>query len=344
MSTGTSGAADEPFGSAPTATEVDVERDSDVPISTQIYWQLAYQIDSGRLLPGARLAPVREMGAALRVNPNTIRAVYRRLADAGYVTSRHGAGTHVADRPPQRRGAEALAGIVAEMLRRAAQAGFGADEVAAAAFAAASERKRPGPKVQILFAECTNADAGYDAARLGDAFPDLIDVEGTLLDDLPDRLDRFHYDLVATTTFHADEAQALVHARVPVVAMLVGPGYLELVHEIAGLKSGSRVGLVCASERGAENIAETLALSGTTGVEIMSATIEADQDLELIDRTADVILLSREAIANGLAERFSRPERVRRWSYEFDPAGIELLRRAIEHVMTSRRREAVAAG
>lgn len=344
MSTSTSGAPDEPIGSAPAATELDVERDSDVPISTQIYWQLAYQIDSGRLLPGARLAPVREMGAALRVNPNTIRAVYRRLADAGYVTSRHGAGTHVADRPPQRRGAEALAGIVAEMLRRAAQAGFGADEVAAAAFAAASERKRPGPKVQVLFAECTNADAGYDATRLGDEFPDLIDVEGTLLDDLPDRLDRFHYDLVATTTFHADEAQALVHARVPVVAMLVGPGYLELVHEIAGLQSGSRVGLVCASERGAENIAETLALSGTTGVELVSATIDAEQDLDLIDRTADVILLSREAIANGLAERFSRPERVRRWSYEFDPAGIELLRRSIEHVMASRRREAVAAG
>ena len=342
MSTGTSGVPDESLGSVSVATDLDVERDSDVPISTQIFWQLAYQIDSGRLLPGARLSPVREMGAALRVNPNTIRAVYRRLADAGYVTSRHGAGTHVADRPPQRRGAEALAGIVAEMLRRAAQAGFGADEVAAAAFAAASERKRPGPKVQILFAECTNADAGYDAARLGDAFPDLIDVEGTLLDDLPDRLDRFHYDLVATTTFHADEAQALVHARVPVVAMLVGPGYLELVHEIAGLAPGSRVGLVCASERGAENIAETLSLSGTTGVELLSATIEAEKDLDLIDRTADVILLSREAIANGLDQRFERPERVRRWSYEFDPAGLELLRRSIEHVMSTRRHEGAA--
>jgi hypothetical protein len=284
------------------------------------------------------------MGAALRVNPNTIRAVYRRLADAGYVASRHGAGTHVADRPPQRRGAEALAGIVAEMLRRAAQAGFGADEVAAAAFAAASERKRPGPKVQVLFAECTNADAGYDAARLGDAFADLIDVEGTLLDDLPDRLDRFHYDLVATTTFHADEAQALVHARVPVVAMLVGPGYLELVHEIAGLAPGSRVGLVCASERGADNIAETLALSGTTGVELISATMDDDRQIELIDRTADLILLSREAIANGIDGRFGDPGRVRQWSYEFDPAGLELLRRSIEHVAATRRPEAVAAG
>jgi DNA-binding transcriptional regulator YhcF (GntR family) len=328
---------------AGSGSDLDVERDSDVPISTQIYWQIAYQIDSGRLLPGARLAPVRELGAALRVNPNTIRAVYRRLADAGYVTSRHGAGTHVADRPPQRRGTEALAGIIAETLRRAAQAGFTPDEVAAAAFAAATERKRPGTQVQVLFAECTTADAGYDAARLVDAFPGLIDVEGTLLDDLPDRLERFHYDLVATTTFHADEAQALVHGRIPVVAMLVGPGYLELVHEISALKAGSRVGLVCASERGAENMAETLALSGTTGVELLNASMDADDDLALIDRTADVILLSREAIANGLEGRFERPERIRQWSYEFDPSGLELLRRAVEHITASRRREAVAA-
>src|SRR3954466_8838767 len=286
------------------AGDLDVARDSDVPISTQIYWQLAYQIDSGRLLPGARLAPVREMGAALRVNPNTIRAVYRRLPDAGAVSSRHGAGTHVSDRPPEKRGAEALAGIVAEMIRRAAQAGFGPDEVAAAAFAAASERKRPGAKVQVLFAECTNADAGYDAQRLGDAFTDLIDVEGALLDDLPERLDRFHYDLVATTTFQAHEAQAFVHGRVPVVAMLVGPGYQWLVHDISALPSLSRVGLVCASERGAENVTETLSLSGTTGIELVGATIGDDSQLALIDRTADVILLSREAIANGLEARF----------------------------------------
>jgi DNA-binding transcriptional regulator YhcF (GntR family) len=318
-------------------SELDVERDSDVPISTQIYWQLAYQIDSGRLLPGSRLSPVRELGAALRVNPNTIRAVYRRLADAGYVTSRHGAGTHVADRPPQRRGAEALAGLVAEMLRRASQSGFTADEVAAATFAAATERKRPGPLVRVLFAECTTADAGYDAERLNDAFAGSIEAEGALLDELPERLDRFHYDFVATTTFHADEAQALVHGRVPVVAMLVGPGYVELVHEIAGLPAGSRVGLVCASARGTDNIAETLALSGAEGITVVSATIDGDDDaLEVVDRTADIILMSREALAAGLDRRFSRPERIRRWTYEFDPSGLELLRRAIEHAVATR--------
>lgn len=321
---------------------LDVERDSDVPISTQIYWQLTYQIDSGRLLPGARLPPVRELGAALRVNPNTIRAVYRRLADAGYVTSRHGAGTHVADRPPQKRGTEALAGIVAEMLRRAAQAGFTADEVASATFAAATERKRPGPLVRVLFAECTSADAGYDAERLVDAFPGLIEVEGTLIDDMPDRLDRFHYDLVATTTFHADECQVLAAGRLPVVAMLVGPGYLELVHEIAGLPAGSRIGLVCANERGAENMRETLQLSGASGIEIVAALIGEPDRLAIVDDTADLVLMSREALASGLDRRLTHPDRVRQWSYEFDPSGLELLRRAVDHVNEARPTEAGA--
>lgn len=325
-----------PTQTGPSGRDLDVTRDSDVPISTQIYWQLVYQIDSGRLLPGTRLSPVRELGAALRVNPNTIRAVYRRLADAGYVTSRHGAGTAIADRPPKRRRPDALAGIVSEMLRRAAQSGFTPDEVAAAAFAAASERRRPGPVVRVLFAECTTADAGYDAERLNGEFGGQIEAEGTLLDELPQRLDRFHYDLVATTTFHADEAQALVGGRMPVVAMLVGPGYVEMVHEIAGLPAGSRVGVVCASERGADNIAETLAIAGTKGVELFPALIGDAAGLAELGRNADLILMSREALAQGLDQGLEHPERVRPWTYEFDPAAIEHLRRAIEHVVLAR--------
>lgn len=321
---------------------LDVERGSDVPISTQIYWQLAYQIDSGQLQAGSRLPPVRELGAALRVNPNTIRAVYRRLADAGYVTSRHGAGTHVADRPPEKRGAEALAGIVAEMLRRAAHAGFTPDEVAAATFAAATERKRPGAMVRVLFAECTSADAGYDAERLTQAFPGRIEVEGTLIDDMPDRLSRFHYDLVATTTFHADECQVLAAGRVPVVGMLVGPGYLELVHEIAGLPAGARVGLVCASERGVDNMQDVLRLAGSTGVELVPGRTDDEAALDLVDGTADLILVSRDAQKARIHERFARPERIRSWTYEFDPSGLELLRRAVEHVAAERRQEAAA--
>lgn len=312
--------------------ELDIERGSDVPISTQIYWQLAYQIESGRMQPGTRLPPVRELGAALRVNPNTIRAVYRRLADAGYVVGRHGAGTRVTDRPPVRRGSDALAGIVAETLRRAAALGFTPDEVAQATFTAATERKRPGPQVRVLFAECTAADANVDAERIIEAFAERVEVIPVLLDELPERLDRYHYDLVATTTFHADEAQAYVAGRVPVVAMLVGPGYMSLIHEIVALSPGSRVGVVCGSQRGVENIAEVLQLAGATDVELISAVAHTEAELDRVDRDADLVLLSREAMALGLESRFERPDRFREWSYEFDPAAFEILRRAIERV------------
>jgi len=324
----------------PRERNLDVERDSDVPISTQIYWQLAYQIESGRLQAGARLAPVRELGAALRVNPNTIRAVYRRLADNGYVLSRHGAGTIVADRNVHRRRPEALGAIVSELLGRASQAGFTPDEVAAATYSAAQERKRPGEQVRVLFAECTTADAGYDAERLNREFAGRIEFEGSLLDELPERLDRFHYDLVATTTFHADEAQALVAGKVPVVAMLVGPGYMEMVHEISALPEGSRIGVICATDRGTDNIAETLSIAGTKGVEIVSATIDDAERLTLVDRTADVILMSREALARKLDQKMHRPERIRPWTYEFDPAGLELLRHKVESLAQVRRADA----
>jgi Trk K+ transport system NAD-binding subunit len=102
------------------------------------------------------------------------------------------------------------------------------------------------------------------------------------------------------------------------------------------------VGVVCASDRGTDNIAETLAIAGTKGVEIVSATIADEDRLTLVDRTADIILMSREAIAQKLDQRLQRPERVRPWSYEFDPAGLELLRRSIERVSGARR--APAAG
>jgi len=57
-----------------------------------------------------------------------------------------------------------------------------------------------------------------------------------------------------------------------------------------------------------------------------------EAELDLVDREADLVLLSREAIALALEARFTRPERLREWSYEFDPAAFELLRRALERV------------
>jgi hypothetical protein len=100
---------------------------------------------------------------------------------------------------------------------------------------------------------------------------------------------------------------------------------------------------VCSSLRGTDNMQETLQLSGAQGIRIESALIDSPQQVQRVDEVADLILLSRDALATGVDRRLSRPERVRPWTYDFDPAGIELLRRAIEHAAASRRPETVPA-
>ena len=320
---------------ARTGRALDVERDSDVPISTQIYWQLAYQIDSGPVAARFAACTGSRAGCGPAGQPEHDP---RGLPTAGRCRLRHESPR---SRHARRRASTATARDGGARRDRLGDApaggacGFHGRRAGGGDLRRRHRAEAPGPLVRVLYAECTNADAGYDAERLGSEFPDLIEAEGALLDDLPDRLERFHYDLVATTTFHADEAQALVAGRVPVVAMLVGPAYVELVHEIAGLPTGSTVGLICASGRGSDNIRETLAMSGATGVEIVSALIGDVDDLERVDRTADVILMSREALAAGLERTFSRPDRIREWTYDFDPSGLELLRRAIDHAAAS---------
>jgi hypothetical protein len=71
-------------------------------------------------------------------------------------------------------------------------------------------------------------------------------------------------------------------------------------------------------------------------VDLLTALQGDEAALDRADRVADLLLLTREALEIGLASRFGRQERIREWTYDLDPAGIELLRRAIERIRAAR--------
>src|SRR5256886_10814621 len=83
------------------ALGLQVNRDGDVPVGTQLAWQIQALIVNGRLLPGEQLPSVRRLAEVAGVNVNTVRAVYERLEGEGFVVSRHGSGTFVAGNVPQ---------------------------------------------------------------------------------------------------------------------------------------------------------------------------------------------------------------------------------------------------
>jgi DNA-binding transcriptional regulator YhcF (GntR family) len=121
-----------------------VDRDSELPLGLQLSWKLRARIAAGLLRPGERLPSVRELAEAAGVNVNTARAVYGRLEQEGYIASRHGLGTFVANRAPGAPGE--LGRIAAEAATEAREAGLDPRQLAAAIYASADV---PGPEPEL---------------------------------------------------------------------------------------------------------------------------------------------------------------------------------------------------
>jgi DNA-binding transcriptional regulator YhcF (GntR family) len=111
------------------AERFSVDSASELPVGAQLLWQLRSFIRTGRARAGERLPSVRDLAVRSGVNVNTVRAVYRRLEDEGFVSSRQGAGTFVADSAPV---SAELRGLVDEALTRAREEGVEARELAVA--------------------------------------------------------------------------------------------------------------------------------------------------------------------------------------------------------------------
>ena len=73
-----------------------MEFDSNKPIYLQISDSLCERILSGDLKPEDRILSVRELGAEIGGNPNTVARSYEKLTDAGIIYTRRGLGYFVA--------------------------------------------------------------------------------------------------------------------------------------------------------------------------------------------------------------------------------------------------------
>jgi DNA-binding transcriptional regulator YhcF (GntR family) len=88
---------------------VRVDPSSRTPVSVQLRDGIARRIVSGRLAPGDRVPPVRELAADLGLAPNTVAKAYRDLESTGHLIGRGRHGTFVAEvLPPTAGGGEAL--------------------------------------------------------------------------------------------------------------------------------------------------------------------------------------------------------------------------------------------
>jgi GntR family transcriptional regulator len=99
---------------------------SSLPPYVQIVEQVRQALLSGLLRPGDRLPTVKEVVAALAINPNTVLKAYRDLEREGLVEGRQGVGTFVTRRPegPPPNEQAALKRSLASWVAKAQRAGL----------------------------------------------------------------------------------------------------------------------------------------------------------------------------------------------------------------------------
>lgn len=74
---------------------IEIDARSAMPVYEQVKQAIKLSIISSYLEEGDQLMPIRELAAALRVNPNTIVKVYYQLDVEGYIYSQPGTGYFV---------------------------------------------------------------------------------------------------------------------------------------------------------------------------------------------------------------------------------------------------------
>jgi GntR family transcriptional regulator len=105
---------------------------SPIPLYVQIADRLRVAIATGEMMPGAALPSVRNLAAAIRVNPATVVQAYRELEHAGVIESRQGAGTFVRELPESKRESERrreARRLVRDLMQQASVLGVSTDDL-----------------------------------------------------------------------------------------------------------------------------------------------------------------------------------------------------------------------
>jgi GntR family transcriptional regulator len=126
------------------AIEFRLDPTSGVPTYTQLVRQVEHALRMGFLVPGDQLPKVKDVVAALAINPNTVLKAYRELEHKGLVAGRPGVGTFVQAAPETvpLRDQRALRRGLERWLQETERAGLDDAEVLALVDAALHERAR----------------------------------------------------------------------------------------------------------------------------------------------------------------------------------------------------------
>lgn len=318
--------------------QIRLESKAPLGVGRQLKRQLRALIRSGELAPGGKLPSAQDLAALLRINRNTVGAVYRELVAEGLLEARVGAGTFV------REGVktvdyEALTKIFDRAWAEARAQGFEPEAISDTFVGRAVTRTHPLAGRRLLVVECHQETMEIIARKLEDELN--VETFGVLIQDLegsPElvRKSLAGVDLVVTGMNHLEELQAILPPGGPETVGLFLVSMARLISRLAELKPGTRVGVSCVDRRAASSLGRSVEFAGGKRLNYLTAGVNEPELLREMLAECDIVFASDYACpgVNELAgpdlEIVSVPIRV-------DPAGIDLVRERLQQKMEGER-------
>ncbi|WP_139489856.1 GntR family transcriptional regulator [Brevibacillus dissolubilis] len=273
-----------------------LNKETSLSYHEQLYQQIASLIRSGELAPHTQLPPVRDLAAQLHVNYNTIRSVYLRLQQEGLVDSRQGRGTvvsNIVNDPQLTRNPAHLTLLAKETLHKVKAMGYSLDEFARVLGIVQKEINQ----LPVLFLRFTELELAEYCRLVQYHLPSAM-VEGWTLTTFWERLE-------ADSNFLQEYRAVVVHPSVsdqvmpslpreapPVVSLDFIPDPTVVIPEVDAYPRHTKVGLICATTRGAEGMIDDLHNAGIHHLDLH--TIEANHpDVFDLIAMCDVVYISK---------------------------------------------------
>lgn len=113
--------------------DIQIDKNSRIPIYDQIEEQIKGLIHAGQVRTGDQLPTIRELSVDLSVNFNTVALAYRDLVNEGVIITERGKGTFVAGTPGEEEmktiRQEKLKTLITELIRETDRLGYEHGEV-----------------------------------------------------------------------------------------------------------------------------------------------------------------------------------------------------------------------
>ncbi len=279
---------------------IELDKDSKIPFYIQIKEQIKRMIQEGLLTEGEQLPTERELSETLNISRNTVSTAYEELKRERIIDSSPGRGTFVAvsDKSlsikiPKDK-IEKYGDIFEQIISEALQDDLSLDDIYGIFKEKLKEKKKLLKKTKIAFVECNYEQLSYFSHRLELGVG--VNIHSFLLDDIYKDIPAFlrqikDVDFVVTTFFHLPEVEKIVQGRKPVIAISLDP-QIETMVRIARIPEGSKVALVCISDRFAERVRKSLKNVDITNIELKHTTTRDVKKLQKFLKGVDAIIVS----------------------------------------------------